>query len=406
MINNKKLLMIAIDFPPCKSPGVQRTLQFSRYLYNNNWNPIILTAYPFIYDSIDPSTELRPLNDRNIYRAFGLNVHKHLSLFGKHLDIFTKPDIYSTWYYHSVIKGRSIIKKQIPDAIWSTHPCLTSHKIAEKLKNISGLPWIADYRDPFKGLYNEKSNNLPGEIIDRNTILKADVVVFATKEMKNLYKKSYPQVDSSKFIVIENGYNNDFFDKEMNFNITNKSNENSFNIIHSGELYEYGRNPFDLFKALHSFNTNKGNDISIKIIFRGLHNIEYYMKMAEQCGASEYTEFLDPVSYIDSVKEMCNANALLILQGEEFNVQIPGKTYDYLRSKKPILALTPKEGATGSLLSTVDHVCTADIDDVDDIISQLRIITKVTVNRSFDYKKYSREERSKQLLALLDNIVD
>ena len=248
---DNNILMIALDFPPCKSAGVQRTLKFCQYLPQYHWQPYVLTSYPLIYNELDSNVDIDVPLSKKIYRAFGLNVHKHMTIGGKYIDSFAQPDIYSTWYYHAVIKGKSIIKDIAPDVIWSTHPCLTAHKIAAKLKRYSGLPWIADYRDPFKGHSNSIYHNDSGKAIDKQTIYESDIVVFATTEMKDLYIDSYPQVNSEKFIVIENGYNDDFFDEfATSLCMGNNKKSNILRIIHSGELYEQGRNPTNLFLAI------------------------------------------------------------------------------------------------------------------------------------------------------------
>ncbi len=46
----KKVLMVAFHYPPYEGgSGVHRTLKFSRYLPENAWQPIVLSAQPKAY---------------------------------------------------------------------------------------------------------------------------------------------------------------------------------------------------------------------------------------------------------------------------------------------------------------------------------------------------------------------
>lgn len=40
-----------------------------------------------------------------------------------------------------------MIRELKPHVIWTTFPIATAHAIGARLQHISGLPWIADFRD-------------------------------------------------------------------------------------------------------------------------------------------------------------------------------------------------------------------------------------------------------------------
>ena len=102
---------------------------------------------------------------------------------------------------------------------------------------------------------------------------------------------------------------------------------------------------------------------------------------------------------------MMEADALLLLQGAEFNNQIPGKAYEYLRSRKPILALTQGEGATAQLVSDVAHAKVADINNVSEIQSAVESLRELAVDDAFDVSRYGRKNRSSQLVSILNSMV-
>jgi glycosyltransferase involved in cell wall biosynthesis len=403
---NKKSLMVALDFPPCQSAGVQRTQKFCEYLPDFGWEPHVLTAKPFIYNKINKTYNIPKWLEENTERAYGLNSFKHLSIKGKYLSLTERPDRYAFWFWHAVILGKRIIRKNEIKVIWSTFPCSTSHKIANYLKKYSGLPWVADFRDPLKSHHMKNQNNKSAEKIDRETVSNADLLVFSTKNMAKLYMEVYPDINEDKVKVIENGYNEESFfaidSKQQNIQMREKE----LRLLYSGELYDNGRDPSELFKAIHKLNIiERDANKTIKIVFRGVENYKKYINIINSLDLNNYVEFLPLVDYEYSLREMMSADILLVMQGTIFNAQIPGKVYDYLRTCKPILALVDSSGATADLLNSVKHACVADISNVDDIICCIRKLNNKTVDATFSYEQFSRKERTRQLATCLDDLI-
>jgi len=389
-----KVLMVALDFPPCKSAGVQRTLKFCEHLPGYGWTPFVLSAMPLIYNHLDTNLSLPDWLEKNTYRSFGFNAFKHFSINGKYFGATALPDAYATWFYHSKYVGKNILKQHKPDIIWSTYPYITSHRIAAYLQKYSDLPWIADYRDPFRG------HDKKGKAIDAYTVNNADLVVFATANMAEIYKQRYPDVNHKKFIVIENGYNEDAFKYKLN---APSSIKTAFTLLHSGELYSEGRTSESLLRGLKLYNNYKQSDINI--IFRGASLSDSYSDLIDDLNIGANVSFLPGVSYAESINEMMHADALIVIQGEIFNSQIPGKVYEYLRAEKPILAIVDPEGATANLLKDVRHAVIVDINDAKKISEGLLQVQNITKDDNFDYQIYDRVNGSKELVACMDRLV-
>lgn len=397
----KKLLMIALDFPPCKSAGVQRTQKFVEFLPKFGWEPVVLTAKPFIYDAVSSD----PIPSIKVYRAFGLNTFKHLSFKGKHFDSMTKPDRYFTWYWHGVMLGRKAIQENTPDVVWSTFPCSTANKIARKISLDADLPWVADFRDPFAGTNpNVRAKNIPGAVIDKNTVADAKKLVFSTRGSLDAYRDFYPELDSSKLSVITNGYNEEeFADAEKQ--IGNQKNE-GYTLLHSGALYPGGRDPKALIRAVASMKKENKLVKGFQLVFRGAILDQSTMNLIDSLGVKAEVVVKESISYKDSIKEMLNVDALLLLQGEMFNSQIPGKAYEYLRSGKPVLTLSHEKGGTTALMKEHEGVYVADMNIEKQIIKQLEAMLADRNNCfSREIGKYSRENTALQLASLLDSMV-
>lgn len=399
------VLMVALDYPPCQSAGVQRTIKFIEYLPDYGWAPAVLTGQPHMYDQL---ADIFVKPSVPVYRAFGLNTLKHLSFRGKHFAAMLKPDRFFSWYWHGVVVGKNAIDKERPDVLWSTFPCSTAMKIALRLKQVTGLPWVADFRDPFAGInpYFNAENNA-GFKIDEAVVRNADKLVFSTQRTAALYREAYPFIAADKIHVITNGFNEEEFTAaEQRLNGGKSSETKPYTLLHSGVLYPNGRDPKELFAAVSQLiKANELSSSNFKVVFRGLLLTEELRVLIEKFQLADIIEFKPPISYEQSVDEMLAADALLLLQGEMFNNQIPGKAYEYLRSGKPVLALTHKAGATAELIEDYDGVYIADMQSSNNIKQQLLLLVNSTKSIHRDIECYSRKSTAKSLARLLDGLV-
>ena len=399
----KKILMIAADFPPCLSAGVQRTLHFAENLLNNGWQPLILTANSRVYRRLDDGISVSNAIAKNVTRAFALDASVHLAINGKYFDFLEDPDKIASWYHHGWRAGLSMIKQHKPDVIWSTYPVSTAHRIALKLKQKTALPWIADFRDPLHCHFDDQSKvRRKAKEIDIETLMQADHAVFSTKRIRAVYSRIYPSVEQSKLHVIENG-----FDSELFHDVAQQEGARNerFVLLYSGYLYDQGRNPEPLFQALGELKAEGYvNNNNFVLRFRGSGDGELYRASIEQLGIGEIVEFLPSISFRESVEEMFAADGLLVFQGHIFDNQIPGKVYEYIASKKPILGFVGEAGATAELLSTLPNAYSVPEFDIKSAVSALKQIMSNPGEALMDTSKYSRRSKAKELMDLLESI--
>lgn len=399
--------MIAAEYPPCLSAGVQRTYHFSENLLKLGWQPLILTAHQRIYKKLDLNSNVSPQIKKHIYRAAAADASVHFAIKGKYFGFLENPDKFSSWYFSGYWLGKKIIKKEHPDIIWSTFPVPTSHRIAKKLKLKSNTPWVADFRDPLSCHYsqNDKSKKITdlAKRIDRETIEIADLLVFATDKMCQLYKDVFPQVESNKFYVIENGYDESSFSELKR----KETNDGSFNILYSGALYPHGRDPVPLFKAISELVAEQQLDrTKFKLCFRGSGDGKSYYSLLKTLDIQSLIKFLPSLSHKESLQEMVNADGLLVLQGAIFNNQIPGKVYEYLAAKVPILGLLGESGATELLLNQFEHAYSAPESEISKIKSALLAVMNNGKVSAIDTVSLSRKSRSLELEKCLNSILN
>lgn len=412
--SEKKVLMIAFHFPPqAGSSGNLRTLNFVKNLPEKEWCPTVLTAKPHAYaDQRNDLISSIPSYIR-VERANAFDAARHLSIKGKYPRLFALPDRWSSWWFFAVIKGLQVIHKSKPSLIWSTFPITTAHLIGATLARLSGLPWVADFRDPMV------SDDYPSNSIQRRfwkllesyVLHHATACVFTTARAAAAYSQRYP-VASGRCHVIENGYDEETFnDLEPN---RYGASSGKLLLLHSGLIYPEDRNPSTFFAAINELLQSAAiaRD-SLCIRFRAAHHDAEVLGYAKEYGLQDIVEVAQPLPYKNAISEMMGADLLLVFQGSHFNAQIPAKIYEYLRAGRPVFAVVDPNGDTAVVLRQFSEVYISDIASVSDIRSQLNKVIAVaqTSVQAAALKKnihmvrnYARKVQADRLAAYFDTI--
>lgn len=412
----KRILMIAFHFPPLAgSSGIQRTLRFVQHLPNLGWEPLVLSADPRAYERTSDDLQSDIPERTVVHRAFALDTSRHLSWKGRYVAAMARPDRWISWKYDAVRQGLKMIERYRPKAIWSTYPVATAHVIAAELQRRTGLPWIADFRDPMG------QDNFPDDPITRaqffeiekRVVKQASSILFTTPGAARVYQQRYPAY-ADRIQVLENGYDESSF-RQAEAEIAGgyaSLNPGCFTLLHSGIVYPAERDPTQLFQALERLNKSypevAGN---LKIRFRASVHDDLLNQLAGSLGISALIETMPAIGYREALSEMMRADGLLIMQAANCNDQIPAKIYEYLRAGKPILGLTDHAGDTANLLRTAGSAPIADLASVDEIYEKLILIAKgraATVFQLADtaaVRGASREGRTAALVNILDTVL-
>ena len=395
------VLLIAFEYPPAKSAGVERTLAFSKYLTDFGWQPIVLTVKEGIYDKIDHSRKIPDHVYPFVFRSRAVNVARDLSFRGKYPDFLNIPDRWSSWILGGVFLGNDLIKKHKPDLIWSTYPVASAHLLALLLSKLHKIPWVCDYRDPMPFHYGGHKLSSMGfnRWLEKSILKNCDRSLFVTPEMLDLYTSHYPEY-SYKFNVIQNGYDEENFNGIGDY----KKNDSIFRLIHSGFLYENGRDPSPLLVALGRLKqSGKITKNNFNLIFRGDDKSSFYKDSIDNYGLTDVVNFLPSIDHRQSLIEMFSCDALLVIQGGLYKNQIPGKIYDYLRVGKPILALTPEKSSLGKFLSEFNFAMVSERPD--DLVNMIDTMINNPPNVLFSVEQYSRYEKCRELAHCFDCLV-
>lgn len=368
----RKVLMVAFHFPPqAGSSGILRTLNFAKNLPASGWRPTVLSAHPRAYEERRDDLLKDIPDDIKVVRAFALDAAKHLSIRRKYPGFLALPDRWSSWCLGAVQAGMTELERSQASVIWSTYPIASAHLIAYYLQKRSGLPWVADFRDPMiNGTYpSEKLQRRAWEWLEPLVFQHATRCVFTTERAAALYRSRYPAA-ADRCMVIENGYDEEAF--VDNPPCREGVADDEILILHSGIIYPKDRNPDHFFEGLARVLRQPGlAGRRVRVRFRAPVHGDEVVALAKRHGLSDIVEIAPPIPYRRAIAEMMAADLLLVFQGSQFNTQIPAKIYEYLRTGRPVVGLVDKTGDTAGQLRRFEGVALADIADASDIESVL-----------------------------------
>jgi len=412
----KKVLMVAYHYPPFGGgSGIHRTLKFSRYLSEYGWQPIVLTISPHAYPRREKAEDGVPAGVLTA-RAFALDTARHLSFRGAYPQWMAVPDRWVTWWPTAVSIGASLIRKHRPQAIWSTYPIATAHMIGLALHRLSGLPWVADFRDPMVEKDPVTGEEFPRDPlvrkvsswIEERTVKLCNRAVFTTPGTLSMYANRFPEIPDSQWALIANGYDEEDFAAAERQNHARPATGKPVVLLHSGVLYPSERDPMAFFQALSELRrSGKISAAILKVVLRATGHDEDYRAPLRQLGIEDIVSLEPTIPHNDAVAEMLNVDGLLILQATNCNRQIPAKAYECLRAGRPIFAMTDPAGDTASLLRAEGIESIVPLDSKNDIANGLLNFLAKLGNGSDHVRpsveRHSRKARTRELAALLDS---
>ncbi|WP_026450090.1 glycosyltransferase family 4 protein [Aequorivita capsosiphonis] len=358
----KRVLIITYYWPPAGGPGVQRWLKFVKYFREFGVEPIVYAPenpnYPLVDDNfiseIPSDVEIikqpikEPYRLANIFSkkktkqfSSGIISKKDVSAMEK-LMLYVRgnffiPDARVGWVQPSVKFLSKYITENPVEVIVTTGPPHSLHLIGLQLQKKTGVKWIADFRDPWTTIHYHKSLRLNKTSERKHKDLEAEVLksADALTVTSPRTKKEFEAITEKPIEVITNGYD---VSKEVSF-----KRDTKFSIAHIGSLLSE-RNPKVLWKVLSEIsmeNASFKNDLWLK--FAGAVS-EEVKKSIDDFGLSENCKFFGYVSHSKALMLQLESQILLLVEinSSETRAIIPGKLFEYLAAKRPIIALGPK----------------------------------------------------------------
>ena len=322
---------------------------------------------------------------------------------------FFIPDARIGWYPYAVKEGLRIIEEERIDALYSSSPPYTTAMIAKALHRKSGVKWIAGFRDPWTGFLSTPDRwFLPHRIdqqFERDVFEQANYIEAAWKGIILDVCKKFPNIGVRKFFHLPNGFDSDDYPQ------TKENRTYRFTITYTGSMYGV-RNPRTLLQAFYELVVEgKIQKEKIQIKFIGRFGLEVREMIAKSIVSSSI-EVKPYIPHTESIVELMKSDVLLLVVDEtvDSNEIVPGKVFEYIGAKKPILALAPKGAIEDIIKETRSGIVVAN-QDVQGIKEAIMILYKkycdneqLTTPDNEVIRKYERKEITRQLSELLNSL--
>jgi glycosyltransferase involved in cell wall biosynthesis len=410
----RRVLMVAFHFPPLAvSSGIQRTLRFVQHLPSEGWQPLVLTAHPRAYWTTSADLLGDVPADAIVHRAWGLDTARHLSIRGRYPALLARPDRWLPWALGAIPAGLRLIREHRPDVIWSTYPIATALLIAHRLHRLSGVPLVADFRDPMaQEGYPEDPRTWRSYVrIEQAVARDAARLVFVTPSARALYRTRYRTVPDERFALIENGFDEQSFVAAEAEGHDEPLSPGRITLLHSGVVYPSERDPSALIAALGRLKRSGrvGAD-GLRMRFRAPVHDVLLRRLALDADVEDIVEILPSIGYRQALAEMLRADGLMVLQAANCNEQIPAKLYEYFRARRPLLGLADPEGDTGRTLLDEGVTDVVPLEDTARIehallsfIDALRT-RRTTLPSAQRVAAMARRARARQLATILEDV--
>ena len=343
----KRVLVIAYYWPPSGGSGVQRWVKFCKYLPQEGWQPVVFAPENADYPSLDPSLEADLPKDLEVlrgriwepYAAYrkllgGKNASTQVTeissgkkTWKQRLSLWIRanlfvPDPRVGWVKPSVKTLKAYLTEHPVDVMVTTGPPHSVHLIGLQLHKALGTPWIPDFRDPWSRMYYLKYLPMTEKTWNKlrrqeQTVLDSCSTVLACTP---LVQEEFQAQTHTPVACITNGFDEaDFAERLL------PRWDGHFNITHTG-LFAADGNPLALWKVLGILAASEPG-------FREDLRIRLVGKVDREVLDAQYRPIL------------------------------PGKLFEYLAARRPILGIGQEDGAMARVLFSAKAGITADWED-------------------------------------------
>jgi glycosyltransferase involved in cell wall biosynthesis len=430
----KRVLLITYYWPPSGGSGVQRCLKFVKYLRHYGWEPVVLTVSNPDYPVFDASLEqdipafmevlkVPAWEPYTLYRLFTGSGARKTNIgfvdselkenYLERLSLWIRgnlfiPDARMFWIRPSVKFLETYLQKNPVDMIFSSGPPHSAHLIAKKIKKSFDLPWVADFRDPWTGVYYYHKMKVSAwadrrhRKMERECLDAADHLV----TVNSFIKEDFSRLSSTTVEVIPNGYDPD------DFAAVNSKPGKRFIIAYTG-MFLRDQDAPELWEVLREMTEQiSGFRENLKLVFAG----KVDQKILEGIKRNQLDEFLELQDYVphSELPSILKGSSLLLLsinRTKQSGSITTGKIFEYLASERPILAFCSPGSDAEQIITATNSGFVLGFNQKDDLRQLLEKLYQQHLDGTLkkqteNIEVYSRKELTHCLAAIFDSLTE
>lgn len=435
----KRVLIISYYWPPTGGSGVQRWVKFAKYLPEEDWQPVIYTPENPEQLAVDASLEAEVPSEAEVIRT---RITEPYALYKKVLrrsghskeavevnpvnaqnksflqkaamwvrGNFFRPDPRCLWIRPSVRYLKKYLEEHPVDLIVTTGPPQSMHMIGLRLAKETGLPWVADFRDPwtkifyFKHLSMTPATERWHKKMEKAVLDEASAVVAVSP----LVQQEFQAMTDTPVELITNGFDECDFPSEKDTEAYGGPDKD-FTITHTG-LFAADGNPtvlWDVLREKYQADDDFRKRLRIKLIGK---NDEQILKALKDRGLQEALTDMGYQPHSVAVEQQRKASILILpLRKEpEYKAVLPGKLFEYMASERPVLGIGQPDGAMAMILGEAKTGTVLDWDDKKGISEYIEKCWKMHLEgrlttEGADISRFTRRSTTRQMAGLFDRL--
>ena len=375
-----KILLVSYFFAPANTMGALRITQLANYLTQRchevrvltaddpAWPPTLDCDFPGEHVQRTPQVDINWLPRRlaRLRRRSGIANTSACAAGGPsnppriaspgpgarllrgasalHINALNWPDSRAGWLPYAWRVGRNLVRSWRPDLVYASSPPPTGLLVGKLLAAHGGIPWVAEFRDRWSDdpYYAKPAWRQALEArLERRIVASASAIVTVSEPWAARYAEAY----GKPTLVVLNGFEpEDYAERES----TGAVHAQGLEIVYTGSIYPGRRDPTPLFRALASIAEGAAQ---VRLHFYGT-DPKHVLPLAAEAGVHDRVLVHPHVPRAEAVALQQRADVLLLMQWNDPREQgnLPGKLFEYLGARRPILGLGLESGVPATII--------------------------------------------------------
>jgi glycosyltransferase involved in cell wall biosynthesis len=371
----RKILLVSTAYPPPSIGGAARTAKLLRWLPKFGWEPVLLTIsrvpLPEGAQRLDDDPDFvhrvecmpwryRKSRAQNGGRTAGASTamrrSNRLRPTARRLysNLFEFPDPVRSWITPAVRLGRALAQNQAFDLIYSSSGLgVSGHFVAARLQEFLKIPWVHEYRDlwaknpwrPDKPYWWRDWLDL---FFERRFLRQSAGVVLMHQRIADLLRARQPNLPPERVHIAQNGFDDSEFVGQ-----TESPTSPPLRLCYTGVLYGGKRDLSGLFVAIRRLVDSKEIEAgAVEFVYAGPDGA-VVRDAASRVSLGECVRDRGRVPAAEAKRLQLEAHVLVLVEAADDNPwvrgNVPGKAYEYLGAKRPVLALANTQSSIAEL---------------------------------------------------------